>query len=172
MKFCSAEQAVFKKRRLFDLTCICFDFLRLPEYIFSIMGMSKKAILCVDDEAIIVLSLKNALQRKFGERCAVVSAYNAKTAFEVIDEMDHDGVSLALVICDYMMPGMKGDELLIRIIETHPCTEAIMVTGKADGTILEKLKHQANMIAVFDKPWVDQELFAVIEDCLEKRALQ
>ena len=68
--------------------------------------MSKKAILCVDDEAIILLSVKQELQSHFRERFIYETALSAKEALVIIDELSAEGIVFILVISDWLMPGM------------------------------------------------------------------
>jgi CheY-like chemotaxis protein len=82
--------------------------------------MTEQAILCVDDEAIIVLAIKQELKTHFRERFIYETALNAEEALTIIDELTADGVSLILVISDWLMPGMKGDEFLSVVKRNHP----------------------------------------------------
>ena len=75
----------------------------------------KKAIVCVDDEAIIVLSLKQELQNRLGDEYIYESAMSAEEALQVIEELSGDDVCVILVISDWLMPGIKGDEFLLRL---------------------------------------------------------
>ncbi len=71
--------------------------------------MDKSAILCVDDEAIIVMSLIHELKTNLGERFIYESAMNAREAFQPIEDTIQEGNEVILVISDWLMPGIKGD---------------------------------------------------------------
>jgi len=126
----------------------------------------KKAILCVDDEAIIAMSMRNTLHKYFEERAEVHTAFSAEKALELIDELYVKGTRLVVVISDYLMPGMRGDEFLIKLSNEHPDVEAIMVTGKANENTINDLKSKREMKAVFYKPWVDNDLINAVEECM------
>ncbi|MGB6166951.1 MAG: response regulator, partial [Geitlerinemataceae cyanobacterium] len=96
--------------------------------------MTQTAILCVDDEPTILDSLKIELEGAFGEEYLLEVAESGEEALEVIEELLEDESEIALVISDYIMPDMKGDELLRRIHELSPKTLKIMLTGQADLT--------------------------------------
>ena len=69
--------------------------------------MAKRAILCVDDEAIILIALKQELKIHFGDRFTYETAINALDALKAIDELSAEGIEIAVVISDWRMPGMS-----------------------------------------------------------------
>ena len=75
----------------------------------------RPVIICVDDEKLILDSLKGQLQHKFTAECNLEIAESAEEALELLDELMEDEIEVPLVISDQIMPGMKGDELLVRI---------------------------------------------------------
>ncbi len=127
--------------------------------------MDKSAILCVDDEAIIVMSLIHELKTNLGERFIYESAMNAREAFQAIEDMIQEGIEVILVISDWLMPGIKGDEFLIKVREMHPSISSIMITGHADDAAVDRVKREAMTCAVLRKPWSTQELIEAIESC-------
>ena len=67
-------------------------------------------IICVDDEPIVLGSLKRQLLAGLGSDYAVETAESAAEALEVIDELMEEGTELPLVISDHLMPEMRGAE--------------------------------------------------------------
>jgi CheY-like chemotaxis protein len=115
--------------------------------------MKKKAILCVDDEVIILMSLVQELKRSFGSQYIYEQAMDAATALEAVEELSKESIQVILIISDWLMPGMKGDEFLEVVKERHPEIKTIMITGQADETALERVKSIGSVVAVFKKPW-------------------
>ena len=74
--------------------------------------MQQPVILCVDDEQSVLLSLKEQLKRSFGDAYLIETAEDAGGALEAYAELLEDGHRVPLIICDQIMPGMKGDALL------------------------------------------------------------
>ena len=72
--------------------------------------MSNKAILCVDDENIILLSLRDQISRYFGDRYRYEMAESAAEAWEVIEDLHNVGVRILIVVADWLMPGIRGDD--------------------------------------------------------------
>ncbi len=127
--------------------------------------MKKQAILCVDDEKIILFSLIQELKNSFGDRFMYEKAMNAKQAFEVIDELVSAGIEIILIISDWLMPGIKGDEFLEIVQESHPGIKAIILTGHADEEVLARFKRNSSVCAVLPKPWNADTLKTMIIDC-------
>ncbi|MCX7655255.1 MAG: response regulator [Treponemataceae bacterium] len=129
---------------------------------------AKEAILCVDDEAIIVFAMKQELKRYYGGRFIYETALDAEEALEIIDDLVLQGIEVVVVISDWLMPGMKGDEFLIEIHKKYPHIGLIMVTGQADEAAIERAMQQAKISTCLKKPWRSQELIAAIDGILKK----
>jgi len=126
-----------------------------------------KAILCVDDEALILFALKRELKAHYADRFAYETAASAEEALGVIGELETEGLKLILVISDWLMPGMKGDEFLREVKAEYPSVQALLVTGQADGDIIHSLLRDGVANGVVLKPWRESTLFEKIDRCLE-----
>jgi DNA-binding NtrC family response regulator len=129
--------------------------------------MPKPVILCVDDEVLILDSLKMQLRREFGDNYLYEMAENADEALEILDELAQEEVSILLLVSDWLMPGMHGDELLVKVHQKFPKTIKIMLTGQADTQAIERAIHEANLFRCLYKPWNGQELIETIRLGLE-----
>ena len=128
--------------------------------------MSDLAILCVDDEVVILDSLKEQLKRRFGNQYVYEVAQSAEEAWEVIEELQEDEISIIVIVSDWLMPGTKGDEFLIQVHQKFPQLIKIMLTGQADEAAIENAKEQANLHACLYKPWTEEELSQIIISAL------
>ncbi|MEG4496384.1 response regulator [Microcoleus sp. F10-C6] len=128
--------------------------------------MSKPAILCVDDEVAVLESLEIELQQAFNGTYLWEFAESAAEALEIIEELCDAEVNILVIVSDWLMPGMKGDELLIKIHQKYPQIVTVMLTGQADKQAIEKTKIQANLHALIPKPWHNQELIEAIKSGL------
>lgn len=129
--------------------------------------MSKSAIICVDDEVVILDSLKKQLKREFGDRFIYEVAENAIEGWELIEELDADGIEVIVIVSDWLMPGTKGDEFLIQIHQRFPKVVKVMLTGQADETAIERAKKEANLHACLYKPWTENELTQIITTAID-----
>lgn len=130
--------------------------------------MCKAAILCVDDEILVLESIEIELKKTFKEAYLYEFAESADEALDIIDELSEDDIDIVVIVSDWLMPGMKGDELLITVHRKYPKIITIMVTGQADLAAIERAKNQAELHALLHKPWDTQELMAAIKSGLAK----
>ena len=128
--------------------------------------MSKSAILCVDDEVGVLESLEIELQQAFNGKYLCEFAESAVEALEIIEELCEAEVKILVIVSDWLMPGMKGDELLIKIHQKYPQIVTVMLTGQADKEAIERTKLEANLHAFIQKPWQNQELIEAINSGL------
>jgi two-component system response regulator PilR (NtrC family) len=88
------------------------------------MAVTKRRILVVDDEPFVCDAVKMMLAFDGHD---VVTANDAKEALAVLDKDAFD-----LVITDFAMPGMKGDELAAAIKARSPRQPVVMITAYAE----------------------------------------
>ena len=129
--------------------------------------MSKQLILCIDDEKIVLDSLKSQLKETFGTKYVYEFAESADEGMEVIDEMMEENVEILVVVSDWLMPGMKGDEFLIELHKKHPNIVKVLLTGQADADAIERAKEEANLHKCLAKPWDRTELIDTISTGLK-----
>jgi CheY-like chemotaxis protein len=130
--------------------------------------MTKPVILCVDDEKTVLQSLRTQLMRAFEDVYAYEVAEDANEALEVIDELTDEGTNIILIVSDWLMPGMKGDEFLVRVHQQFPNVVKIMLTGQADELAITRAQEQANLHSCLFKPWSEDELIKTIKSGLAK----
>jgi CheY-like chemotaxis protein len=129
--------------------------------------MPNTAILCVDDEAVILDSLKEQLRRRFGNRYLYEVAESADDAWEIIEELDDEQVEILVIVSDWLMPGIKGDEFLIQVHQKYPKIVKVMLTGQADSEAIARATREANLHRCLYKPWSEDELAETIISGLE-----
>ena len=120
--------------------------------------MSKQVILCVDDEKIILDSLRKQLKNIYGNKYYYEFAENADDAFEIVEELVSDSLDVLVIVSDWLMPGMRGDEFLVRIHNKFPKIVKIMLTGQADEDAIHNAEENANLHRCIYKPWTESEL--------------
>jgi CheY-like chemotaxis protein len=128
--------------------------------------MSESAILCVDDEVVILDSLKEQLKRQFGDLFIYEVAESAEEAWEVIEELQAEDIDIIVIVSDWLMPGTKGDDFLIQVYQRFPHLTTVMLTGQADESAIERAKKEANLHACLYKPWTEAELVQIINTAL------
>ena len=120
--------------------------------------MKKPVIICIDDEPDVLNSLKIELKKAIGDQCIIETAEGGEDALELLADLRADEHEIALVVSDYIMPDIKGDELLRKIHEKLPDTLTIMLSGQADLQALSNSIKYAKLYRYIQKPWQDEDL--------------
>ena len=128
-----------------------------------------EAILCVDDEGIILMHLVMILKRKYGDRYRYERASNAEEGLAVVERLESEGIRVGILITDWIMPGASGDEFVRALRAARPELRAIVVSGKTDEAEIRKLGAEAGLAGFLSKPIVSEELFALIDRVEEDR---
>lgn len=126
--------------------------------------MSSPVIICVDDESIVLNALKEQLQQEFSDKFIIEVAESGDEALEVVAELIEDQFKIPIVIADFIMPGMTGDELLSNIHQLIPESKKIMLTGQANIEGVTNAINNADLYRFLSKPWDKQDLFLTVRE--------
>ncbi|MDC8771240.1 response regulator [Roseateles albus] len=124
--------------------------------------MGNTTILCVDDDSTVLSALRSLLSKHAGAGATIEIAESGEEALEIADDLHKDGQALAVVIADYIMPGMKGDELLVRLHERSPDTVKIMLTGQSDLNGVRRAINEARLYRFLEKPFNNADLVMTV----------
>lgn len=127
----------------------------------------KKVILCVDDEKTILKSLKAQLKKHFNKNYTYECAESPVEALEILEELNEDGATIMVIVSDWLMPQMKGDEFLVQVHQKFPNITKVMLTGQANEEAIERARREANLHYCLSKPWTEQELIEILKSSLE-----
>lgn len=130
--------------------------------------MTKKVIICVDDEETVLRSLKRELNEALGGEYLIETAEGGEDALEVFKELLADQYEVPLIISDHIMRDMKGDELLYRIHTIAPKMLKIMLTGQADMEAVTNAVNYASLYRYVAKPWEKTDLILTVKEALHK----
>lgn len=123
------------------------------------MKEKKERILIVDDEPDIVDTLKHFILTRGYD---VISAFSGEEALEILNKERVD-----LVLLDFMLPGIKGDEVARIIKEKYPSIKLIVITGYPEES--EALAGSKNTFeGLLIKPLGVKELYKKILDVLHQ----
>lgn len=123
------------------------------------MTNEDRALLCVDDEANILSSLKRLLRK---EHYKLFTANNAQEGLELMKREN-----IQVVISDQRMPDITGVEFLKQVKKLYPSTVRVVLSGFGDlGTIVLAI-NQGEIYRFLTKPWCDETLKADIRQCFE-----
>jgi two-component system NtrC family sensor kinase len=106
--------------------------------------------LLVDDEPLVLSSLRRLLQR---EDFDVTIAASGPEALDLLESERYE-----VIVSDYKMPGMNGVEFLRRVAERWPDIHRVMLTAQADPQVLAESLEQGLLERSYGKPWDSREL--------------
>jgi len=129
--------------------------------------MEKQVILCIDDEEIILQALEEQLDHTFGEEYKIETSDSGDDAIEFFKELKEEGVHIPVVISDYIMPGMKGDEVLKEIHKLSPGSLKILLTGHADVEGISNAINNAQLYRYIAKPWDKDDLVLTVREAIK-----
>jgi len=121
----------------------------------------KRRILVVDDEPLVCDAVKMMLEFDGHE---VQTATNGKEALALFDSSKFD-----LVITDFEMPTMKGDELATAIKARAPKQPIVMITAYAE-TLQSASKPLTGVDSIISKPFLLENLREAIAKVTPPRA--
>jgi response regulator RpfG family c-di-GMP phosphodiesterase len=120
--------------------------------------LERGVLLCVDDEIIVLTALKDQLRRAFGSDFLIEVAESAEEALELLDELKEQGHELLVIVSDWLMPGMKGDEFLVEAHRRFPQVVKIMLSGQAEQAAVDRARREAGLHEFLSKPWNAEDL--------------
>lgn len=116
--------------------------------------MDAPYVLVIDDEKGLRDMLSYALTRR-GYRVQAVES--GEKGLEAARSAEHDAV-----LCDIMMPGMNGLDVLAALKRERPATDVILATGFPSAESAEKAA-QLGAFAYLAKPYDLMALFALLD---------
>lgn len=125
----------------------CLDFMTLDHLEMADLDMENLQILVVDDSEFAAKHIVQLLQRMGFKH--IQTASNGRMAAEAIRDS-----RFSLVITDYHMPEMDGEQLVnyIRHLSDQPDLPVLMITAEQDSARLATIR-QAGVSALLDKPF-------------------
>jgi len=135
--------------------------------------MKEIYILCIEDEREVLEAIEQdlaVLEDHFPLETAESAAEARQVAAEILDR----GNLIGLILCDHVMPGENGVDLLIDLSkqESTRASRKVLVTGQAglDATI-EAVNH-AELSYYIAKPWDPEKLIATAKRLLTDYILE
>lgn len=124
---------------------------------------TKRTILVVDDDPAIVELFKHILLKNTGHY--VTTAENGSDALNKMSDTDFD-----LVLTDWRMPVMGGQDLLENLNSTHPVTPTIVISAASEPENIVQALH-SGAINFLPKPVKREVLLTIVEKGLKQRDL-
>lgn len=124
-------------------------------------------ILIVEDEPEVLDSIVRDIT-EFEEHFTVEMADTAEEAEEIIEQIISEENLIGLILCDHVLPGRNGVELLIEMQknEKTKLTKKVLITGQAGLEETVKAVNEADLKHYIAKPWEKEELVKTTRNLL------
>jgi len=130
--------------------------------------MSKNIyILVVEDEPEVLDAIVRDITG-FEEFFPIEMADTAEEAREIIQDILDQGDVIGLILCDHVLPGDNGVELLVELQhkEETISTRKVLITGQAGLQETVRAVNEADLKHYIAKPWNKEELVEIVKELL------
>jgi DNA-binding NtrC family response regulator len=124
----------------------------------------KSSVLIVDDEDMVITSIKAFLQLETDYR--VYGFTNPEEAVRHLEKQPAE-----VIVSDYLMSKMNGIQLLARAKELSPETSRVLLTGHADKQSAISAINNVGLFQYLEKPWDNAQLLLIIQAAIERANL-
>lgn len=136
--------------------------------------MEKKIyILVVEDEPEVLDAIVRDIS-PFESHFVIEMADTAEEAREIIQSTLKDDNEIGLILCDHVLPGDNGVELLVEM-QNNPETEStqkVLITGQAGLQETVRAVNEADLKHYIAKPWEKDELVDIVRNQLTEYVLE
>jgi CheY-like chemotaxis protein len=133
------------------------------------MEALKYAVICVDDDPIILQLIDFQMKKLINERTTIVETTTDPRQVEAkIEEVRSFGLEPLFIMTDYQMPGMSGAELIRKLKEKEPSLDCILLSGQANDRAVEELERDHLLYSFIGKPWKEEQLLEVLTPFIER----
>ncbi|MGC4120507.1 MAG: response regulator [Myxococcales bacterium] len=122
------------------------------------------SVLVVDDDALLLRSMKSALD------AGGFKAFACESAEDALDFLKAQSVHV--VLSDWKMPGMGGVELLRRVKADYPHVQRLLLTGASDPRAAEEAINNAAVFRFLLKPCERARLLETVREACDQFDLQ
>ena len=135
------------------------------------MGQVTKAIICIDDDPMILQVLSFQLEKLIDSTNTLIELYtNPSKALIDIKEFVFDEVEIGLIIVDYQMPQMSGAKFIKSLKQSHGNIPCVMLSGQANSTQIKELESNGYLEAFLSKPWEESQILAIINKLTHEKS--
>jgi diguanylate cyclase (GGDEF)-like protein len=125
---------------------------------------ARPRVLVVDDEPMNLELLERSLRRRYH----VISALGPEQALQILAKEP----TIAVILCDYRMPGMTGTEVLAEAIRFHPNAKRVIITGYADVDGVIDAINRGQVHYFVRKPWSRDDLDRTVDQLIQVQRLE
>lgn len=122
-------------------------------------------VIFVDDEYYLLQTLRAIFRREL-RNYQLEFFTNGEEALEFLKSLDKTEIGKMIVLSDWHMPVMRGDDLLIKVHERFPNSKNFLLSGMINKEPDPGLFQKAGLVKVINKPWENEYLTQLIKSYL------
>lgn len=115
-------------------------------------------ILIVDDSSFVRKSLRMTFENAGHE--VVGQAVDGEQGLVLYHRLRPE-----IIILDYVMTGMSGEDVLEKVIQDDPVAKVIMISASGDHTIMERVLNTGAK-AFLEKPFARNDILALVDQVM------
>jgi response regulator RpfG family c-di-GMP phosphodiesterase len=131
------------------------------------MSQSLKIIIFVDDEFYMLQTYKALFRRDFLD-AKMLFAQSGDEALDQLAEYGSETIDKLVVLSDWLMPGIKGDQLLIEIHQKYPMSQGFLLSGMISREPDADVYSKGNLKKIISKPWDNENLRSILKEALNE----
>ena len=133
----------------------------------------KICIFVVEDEPEVLDAIVRDLE-EFEDIFPIEMADSAEEARDLLSALIDEGHEIGLILCDHVLPGQNGVELLVEMQDKPSTAETrkVLITGQAGLDETVRAVNEADLKHYIAKPWKKQELVETTRKLLTDYVLE
>jgi thioredoxin reductase (NADPH) len=131
--------------------------------------MARPAVLTVDDDPEVLLSIERDLRARYARKYRILRADSGVSALQLLKRLLERNEPIALLLVDHRMPQMNGIETLLEAIKLYPDAKRVLLTAYADTEAAIKAINDVQLHHYLLKPWhpPEEHLYPIVDDLLD-----
>jgi thioredoxin reductase (NADPH) len=131
--------------------------------------MARPAVLTVDDDPEVLLSIERDLRARYARKYRILRADSGMSALQLLKRLLERNEPVALLLVDHRMPQMNGIETLLEAIKLYPGAKRVLLTAYADTEAAIKAINDVQLHHYLLKPWhpPEEHLYPIVDDLLD-----
>jgi CheY-like chemotaxis protein len=135
------------------------------------MDKIKYAVVCVDDDSLILQMLSFQLNKIIDSKTTLLECYSdPTTVIDSLDELLDNSIEILIIVVDYQMPKLNGAELIRAVKLKYPSIKCVMLSGQANDLVVKELNAEKQLEQFISKPWDEEKLYQVVRPILDSVA--
>src|SRR6516225_11910701 len=129
----------------------------------------RPVIVTVDDDPSVSRAVARDLRRRYAQRHRIVRAESGADALDALRQMKLRGDEVAVILADYRMPAMNGNEFLEQAMDVYPFAKRVLLTAYADTNAAIDAINVVDLDYYLLKPWdpPEEKLYPAVDDLLK-----